>query len=556
MITVLAQAKPETPHIDWAAISPLIALTVGLCVVLLVGLMRSRFVRRSVTPGLALVTLAATFGLTVWQWGRDVSVISDSLRMDGLAHAITFIICVAGAATVVLALRSTATREAGEGEWYSMLLTAVLGMVTLAASENLVAVFIGYELLSIPLYVLCATHLRREHSLESGLKYLIVGSVGSATLLYGLAMLYGATGATGFDEIAAAVGAQDLTDDGLFLAGIALVLAGLAFKTSVAPFHQWTPDVYEGAPTTVTTFMAVTTKAAAFAVIVRIFDVALIRASDVWAPALAALAVATILIGNVGAIGQSSVKRILAYSSVAQAGYILVGVVVSTRLGVQAVVFYLFAYLLMNVAAFAVVVARERQTGLGDSIDALRGLGASNPALAWPMTIAMLALAGFPATIGFFGKIYLIRAAVDNDWAWLGVAIVVGSAISLAYYLRVVAAVWMHAPEDEPAARPAARAVGGRPLMAGGSTEADEVDPGEAARPGHTAAASSPSGAIVRRVEVEGEDTGLYGTSHGRQSETAVIAVLSAAAVVAFGIFPAPLFDLARDAGASLTNLL
>ena len=211
----------------------------------------------------------------------------------------------------------------------------------------------------------------------------------------------------------------------------------------MAPFHQWTPDVYEGAPTPITAFMAVATKAAAFGVLLRLFDTALIGAASEWAPALAVLAVTTIVIGNVGAIGQSSIKRMLAYSSVAQAGYMLAGVVVSTRLGVSAVVFYLFAYAVMNLAAFAVIVARERETPYGDDLRALHGLGADRPWLAWPMTIAMLSLAGFPVTAGFFGKIYLIDAAVDNDYAFLGIAIVLGSAISLAYYLRVVAAVWL-----------------------------------------------------------------------------------------------------------------
>ena len=257
--------------------------------------------------------------------------------------------------------------------------------------------------------------MRREHSLESGLKYLIIGSVGSATLLYGLALIYGATGSTDFSGVAAA--AAEVGDDVLLLAGIALVVAGLAFKASVAPFHQWTPDVYEGAPTPVTAFMAVATKAAAFGVLLRLFDVALIDAATTWGPALAALAVITIVVGNVGAIGQSSLKRMLAYSSVAQAGYMLAGVVVSTRLGVQATVFYLVVYVLMNLAAFAVIVARERETGLGDDIASLYGLGADRPLLAWPMTIAMLALAGIPATAGFFGKIYLIEAAVDNEYA-------------------------------------------------------------------------------------------------------------------------------------------
>ena len=258
-----------------------------------------------------------------------------------------------------------------------------------------------------------------------------------------------------------------MADDVLFLTGVALVMAGLAFKASVAPFHQWTPDVYEGAPTPVTGFMAVATKAAAFGVILRLFDVALIDAATTWAPAFATLAVITIVVGNVGAIGQSSLKRMLAYSSVAQAGYMLAGVVVTTQLGISATVFYLAIYIVMNMAAFAVITARERETGVGDDICSLYGLGARRPWLAWPMTIAMLALAGFPATAGFFGKLYLISAAVDNGYAWLGIVIVLGSAVSLAYYLRVVAAVWMRAPSEAPGAAGARAAGDGRRLGRG-----------------------------------------------------------------------------------------
>ena len=238
--------------------------------------------------------------------------------MDDFTRGLTLLFCAAGVGTVLLSWRSAAAAEAGEGEYYALLLTSILGMVLLVAAQNFIVLFIGFELLSIPLYVLCATHMRREHSLESGLKYLIIGSVGSATLLYGLALIYGATGSTDFSGVAAAVG--EVGDDPLLLAGVALVVAGLAFKASVAPFHQWTPDVYEGAPTPITAFMAVATKAAAFGVLLRLFDVALIGVSDVWGPALAALAAITIVIGNVGAIGQSSLKRLLAYSSVAQAG--------------------------------------------------------------------------------------------------------------------------------------------------------------------------------------------------------------------------------------------
>jgi NADH-quinone oxidoreductase subunit N len=515
-------AKISGPEIDWMAISPLVALVGGACVVLLAGLIRAPFVRRTLVPLMTLATLGATGGLTIATWGDNVSVIAGAMAMDDLTLFLTLIFVAAAAGTVLLSWRAVSPREAGHGEYYSLLLTVVLGMIVLAGATSIVTIFIGYELLSIPLYVLCATEMRRATSLESGLKYLIIGSVGSATLLYGLAFVYGATGATAFGDIAAAVG--DVRTDVLLLTGLALVVAGLAFKASVAPFHQWTPDVYEGAPTPITAFMAVATKAAALGVIVRFFDVAVIGAWNTWAPAIATLAAITIVIGNVGAIGQSSLKRLLAFSSVAQAGYMLAGVVVATQLGVRAVVFYLAVYLFMNLAAFAVIVARERESGVGDDISSLYGLGAERPLLAWPMTIAMLALAGFPATAGFFGKVYLIGAAVDNDYAWLGVAIVVGSAISLAYYLRVVAAVWMRAPE----ARPVVAAAVPRPAIAGGSQEADEL-PGAVAAPRPADRLSQP--------EVVG------------------LALLCAAATIVFGVYPEPLLDLAHDAGAALTGL-
>jgi NADH-quinone oxidoreductase subunit N len=519
-MSLLAAAKVQGPHIDWAAMSPLVALTAGGCLVLLVGLLRAPFVRRHLVPLLTLVTLGVTVGLCVWQWDANTVIVSGALSIDTLTMLLTVLFCAGAAGAVLMSWRSTAAVEAGEGEYFALLLMSVLGMLVLVAAFNLVVLFIGFELLSIPLYVLCATHMRREHSLESGLKYLIIGSVGSATLLYGLALLYGAAGDTSFATIARE--AANLSGDTLFYAAIALIVAGLAFKASVAPFHQWTPDVYEGAPTPITGFMAVATKAAAFGALIRLFDVALIDAASTWGPALAVLAAVTIVVGNVGAIGQSSLKRMLAYSSVAQAGYMLAGVVVSTRLGVQAVVFYLAVYLLMNLAAFAVITVRERESGLGDDISSLYGIGAARPWLAWPMTIAMLALAGFPATGGFFGKVYLIEAAVDNGYAWLAVFIVVGSAISLAYYLRVVAAVWMRSPSEAIGARRAVVAPGARPLIAGGSAEADDAPVG-------------------RRLG---------------QWEVAAVAVICAAATVFFGVYPSPLFDLAREAGAALVNLV
>ncbi|HEX3911587.1 MAG TPA: NADH-quinone oxidoreductase subunit N [Solirubrobacteraceae bacterium] len=529
----LATAHLKGPHVDFAGLSPLVALLGGATIVLLVGLIRTRFVRTQVVPFLSLVALGATAGLTIWQWHEQKSIVSGALRVDDLSLVLNLILVTGGALAVLLAWRSQASREAGHGEFHALLLTSIGGMSLLAAAQNTVALFVGLELLSIPLYVLCASELRREHSLESGLKYLIVGAVGSATLLYGLAMIYGATGATDFGAIAQKLSSGGLASDPLTLTGIALCVAGLCFKASVAPFHQWTPDVYEGAPTPITAFMAVATKAAALGVFLRFFDVALLSAQGSWGPAVAVLAAITIIVGNVGALGQSSLKRMLAYSSVAQAGYMLAGVVVATQLGVRATVFYLAVYVFMNMSAFAVIVARERETTLGDSIGSVTGLGRERPWLAWPLTISMLALAGIPATAGFAGKFYLIDAAVSGGYTWLGVAIVIGSMISLGYYLPVIAAMWMRKAPEAEAATPRPQTPAGAPMpseglpvLAGGSPELDELD---------------------------GETQG--GVTRAPQPEVVFVALLAGAATLFFGIVPQPLFELVHHAGSALTGL-
>lgn len=495
------------PTIDYAGISPIIALVAGLCVVLLSAVFKPT---KRWAPGLTMIVLAAAAGLLIWQWGDPKDLVAGSLRIDDLAIAISLIAILTAACAVLFSIRESAAEQAGVGEYHALLLGSVLGMVLLAEAQNLVSFFVAIETLSIPLYVLCATNMRREGSLESGLKYLIVGSVGSATLLYGMSFLYGGSGSTDFAGIAQGIADKGLVSDPLILIGIAMCAVGLAFKTSIAPFHQWTPDVYEGAPTPITSFMAVATKAAAFAVFIRFFDVALGPSVDDWQPALAVLAAISIIVGNVGALGQDSLKRLLGYSGIAQAGYMLGGIVVASEDGVSALVFYLAAYAFMNLAAFAVIVARERETLYGDDIRAVRGLAAERPLLAWPLTIAMLALAGLPATAGFIGKIYLIEALVTGDYTWLGVFIAVGTMISLAYYLRVVAAMWMR-PEGEPAAA--------APAIAGASPEADPVDP-----------------EAWKRWYLAGP------------------AVLAAAATVFFGVIPQPLVEFAERAGASLLS--
>lgn len=507
MIAASIHATVEAPSVEWNALIPFLILGGGAIVTLFGSLIGGRFAQRWLAPLLAVATLVAAgvaFMLDLHELHR--SVLSGALRIDDLTRVFSLIFIVGALAAIAMAWRSDTLTNFGRGEFFTLLISVVLGMSLLAAAQNLVTVFLAFELFSIPLYALCASELRNKASLESGLKYLIIGSLGSATMLFGFALTYGATGALDFSAIGDALAQGKVGDDALLLAGVALTFVGIAYKASIAPFHQWTPDVYQGAPTPVTAFMAVATKAAAFALLLRYCGEALMPIAAHWQDPLAALAVVTIVIGNVGAIGQASLKRMLGYSGVAQAGYLLAGVVVANALGARATVFYMLVYLLMNIAPFAVITARER-AGAGEGYDGLRGLGREQPVLAWTMTISMLALSGLPITAGFFGKILLILASVNGGYSWLAVVIVLGSAVSLTYYLRVIAAIWM-----------------------GATSAASKIAPGEAVLAGGAPEAS-------------------------KNRELVVIAVIAAAATVIFGVWPDPLLDLARDAAIAFFQL-
>ena len=321
-------------------------------------------------------------------------------------------------------------------------------MMLVAAAGTTIVLFLGIELLSVALYVLCAIETWRTRSLEAGLKYLIVGAVGSAFFLYGLALLYGATGTTVLSRVSGRLADTGLAGDPLAIAALALIVVGLAFKASAVPFHMWTPDVYEGAPTPITAFMATATKAAALAGFMRVFSDSLLTLVDDWKIPVAIIAAVTIVIGNVAALRQESMKRLLAYSGIAQAGYLLIGIATGTVRGAEAVLYYLFAYLVMTLAAFAVVIVREREVPDGDRITSFRGYGRNNPVMGIVLTLAMLSLAGIPPLSGFIGKFLLFGAAVDADLTWLAIVGAVGSMVSLGYYLRVVGIAWL---EDPPA---------------------------------------------------------------------------------------------------------
>jgi NADH-quinone oxidoreductase subunit N len=328
-----------------------------------------------------------------------------------------------------------------EGEFHILIMAAVIGMMVLGSATSLVTVFLGLELFSIALYIACGFARGETRSQEAAAKYLLVGGFASAFVLDGMALIYGGAGTTLIPEIATRL--QDAASgNSLILLGIVLMGVGFAFKVSAAPFHMWTPDVYQGAPLPVTAFMSVGTKAAAFAMIVRVFAGGLPHLAPEWQALLAFVAATSMIVGNVMAIAQSSLKRLLAYSGVAQAGYVLIGVIAGGQNGLAAVLFYLFVYMFMNFGAFAVVTLLAGPEGDRDRLTDLDGLYRRNPLMAVLMTVFMLSLAGFPPFVGFFGKLFLFTAGVSAGYTWLVVLAVLMSVVSVYYYVRVLIPVW------------------------------------------------------------------------------------------------------------------
>jgi NADH-quinone oxidoreductase subunit N len=438
----------HAPHIDYAGLSPVIALSVGICAVLVGGVF-SDARQRVVVSILSLTALGTAAGLCIWQWGTREDLVAGALRLDELGLAGALIAILAAAFVIPMSWREPAAEWPGEeprhGEFQALLLASVLGMVPLAQAQNLISLFVSLELLSVPLYVLCGSAVRQTRSLESGLKYLIVGSLGSATLLYGLAFIYGGAGSTDFSGIRDAIG-SGITDDPLVLIGIALAATGLAFKISIAPFHQWTPDVYQGAPTPVTAFMAAGTKAAAFLALLRVFFVALGGTEWDWRPLIVAIAIITMFLGAVVSISQTDVKRMLAYSSIAHAGFLLVGFVGayvatgdSSRItSTSSILFYLTVYGVSSIGAFAVVTLVRDSGGETTHLSKWAGLGKKSPVLAGSFALFMLSFAGIPLTGGFIGKWTVFSAAWSGGFWWLVVIGVLVSALAAYFYVRVI----------------------------------------------------------------------------------------------------------------------
>ncbi len=400
----------------------------------------------------AVASVVLAIAANLWL-GLRVEATLGLVAVDGLRLAADFVL-LGGTLLALLFAFDYGRREGLHiGEFYALLLLGTVGMMVLVAASDLVLVFLGLEMMSIAVYVLTGFNREDPRSAEAGIKYFLVGAFASAFILYGIALLYGAVGSTNIPEVFDQVAANAAEGNVLFFAGILLLLIGFGYKVAAVPFHMWTPDAYEGAPTSVTAYMAVGIKTAAFVALLRVFSVHLAPAADFWAGVVWWLAMLTMIVPNLIALVQNNVKRMLAYSSVAHAGYLLVGVAAGTAFGRAAALFYLAAYTLMTLGAFGLIYAvagkGDRRTNLSD----FRGLGWRRPALGLALLVFLLSLAGFPPTGGFVGKLYLLRAAVDADRLSLALTLVLTSLLSYYYYFRIVWKMYFEDGVDQPVDR-------------------------------------------------------------------------------------------------------
>jgi NADH-quinone oxidoreductase subunit N len=428
---------------DLGQIAPIATLTGFLLFAIVVDLVLPKNRRGGAVAIVAVVGFTYTLGTAVYRWLYAQGDFAYHRFATGDNFALFFEIMFATLGILTVALSHSYLRKRGmlESEFHILIMAAVIGMMVLASATSLVTVFLGLELLSIALYIVCGFARTESRSQEAAAKYLLVGGFASAFVLYGMALIYGAAGTTVIPDIATRL-TSSASGNPLILLGIVLMGVGFAFKVSAAPFHMWTPDVYQGAPIPVTAFMSVGTKAAAFAMIVRVFSGGLPHLSPEWQVLLAFVAATSMIVGNLMAIVQSSLKRLLAYSGVAQAGYILIGVIAGGQAGLSAVLYYLFVYMFMNFGAFAVITLLAGPEGDRDRFSDLEGLAQRNPLMAVLMSIFMLSLAGFPPSVGFFGKLFLFTAGVSAGYTWLVVLAVLMSVVSVFYYVRVLIPIW------------------------------------------------------------------------------------------------------------------
>ncbi len=446
---------PLPSDIHFGAIAPELVLSVTAMVVLLVGLSLRR---GTYTPLvlLSLLGIVISVAAVVAFWDKPMQSFATTVISDQFAQMVRLVLLGIAAIAVLMAEPYLQERRIRFPEYFALVLFSTAGGMVMAAAQNLLVLFIGLEILSLSMYVMAGLVRTEARSEEAALKYFLLGAFSSGFLIYGTALIYGATGSTNLNDLMPALFSPEPAKKLLLYAGLALILVGLGFKAALVPFHMWTPDVYEGAPTAAAAFMASAAKTAAFAVFIRV-AVAFQPASALWVTVLAVLAILTMTVGNLLALAQTNLKRMLAYSSIAHAGYLLVGVVAvsdlsSARAGISAVLYYFIAYALMTMGAFAVASLMAHEGRESNLIDDLAGLGTRSPHAAAMMTVFMLSLAGIPTTAGFLGKFFLFNAALQQGSLGLLLAIVlaVNSVISAFYYLRLIVVMYFR-PTELPA---------------------------------------------------------------------------------------------------------
>ncbi len=399
-----------------------------------------RFVGR-----LTLLALVTTLIVVLWFWisGVRAEGLPSMIALDGFRYATSTIFLIGAIAAVLLSLGYLGREQLVVPEYYVLVLLATVGMMFMGGGADLIVIFLGLELMSVSVYVLSGINRRSVFAAEAALKYFLLGAFASGFFLYGIALIYGATGTTSLSLIYVQIVGLGLSSNIMLLVGTAMLIIGFGFKVAAVPFHMWTPDVYDGAPTPVTAFMAAAVKAAGFAALIRVLLQALGPSDVVWAQGIWWLAVLTMLVGNLVALAQRKLKRMLAYSSIGHAGYLLAAVTAGTELGAAAFLYYVFAYTLMTVGAFAILAAAGRDGEREVTIDDLSGLAARRPWMAFGMAVFMLSLLGFPGTAGFIGKWFILSAIIDADYVLLAVILVVASVISAGYYLPVIMVMYM-----------------------------------------------------------------------------------------------------------------
>ncbi len=434
------------------ALAPELALSVWGMVILILGVSRHQRENPEASTDLGWTSLIGVLVAALangWLYGITEVGTGSMVAVDRFALFANWIFLAALALGILISLAYVQSQKLPAGEFYGLLIYSTVGLMVMAAARDLIVLFLGLEIMSIAVYVLTAINRRDHKSAEAGLKYFMLGAFSTGFFLYGIALVYGAAGSAHIAGIAEAVAAGS-AQGALLGSGIALLAVGFAFKVSAVPFHMWTPDVYEGAPTPVTAFMAVSVKAGAFVAFLRVFSVAFEGAYESWWAILWGLAGITMVVANFIALVQVSVKRMLAYSGIAHAGYLMVAIVAANETAAASLLFYLLIYTLMNIGAFGVVILVSRQSEERQRIEEYAGFGWKQPVLGVFLSIFLLSLAGFPGTGGFMGKIYLLQGAMEADLIYLSVILVLTTLVSYWYYLRVVWFMWMReAPSED-----------------------------------------------------------------------------------------------------------